>query len=79
MTNTVMTSLCGFILCHILNVVLCIPLTEFYPFGKNDTEGAIKLNDGHNVYTKLFVDEVIWFYGQSYDTLIVSLISTIPS
>ena len=67
------TGLCGLILFHILNAVLCIPITEFYPFG-GDASGFVQgLASGHNVFSRRFwVAEPIWFYGEAQRAVIVS-------
>jgi len=66
-------SLGRLIIFHLLNAVLCIPLHEFYPFGGDALEAVHKLADGRDSFSgRVSVAEVIRFYGEPQQTVIVS-------
>lgn len=63
----------GLVLFHLLNAVLCIPLFEFYPYGRSAPEAVHKLRDGNSIFSgEIFVAEPIRFYDEAQDTIIVS-------
>ena len=66
------TGLCGLVLFHILNAVLCIPITEFYPYSTNAFESSSLLAPGHEVFSPTIYPRTIWFYGAQVQSVIVS-------
>ena len=63
----------GLMLFYSLNVTLCIPLHEFYPFGGDAPEAVHKLADGREKFSRPFhVTEAIRFYGEPQNTVFVS-------
>lgn len=64
---------CGLILFHLMYVVLCIPVSQFYPFGADAPESVQKLRDGNSQFSgPVYVVESIWFYDSVQDTVFVS-------
>ena len=67
----------GLLLFQLLSVVFCIPVTQFYPFGadafSDATDGVFGLPGGNDVSsTVVYVNEIIQFYGEPQDAVIVS-------
>ena len=68
----------GLLLFQLLSVVFCIPVTQFYRFGRDaivdpDTDGVYGLRVGSVVYsTAVYVNEIIQFYGEPQHAVIVS-------
>ena len=62
----------GIILLYILRSTLCIPLSEFYPFGSDTTETNQRLGDGNSVTSEEITDVLYYFYGQLEFTITVS-------
>lgn len=63
----------GLVLFHLLNAVLCIPLSEFYPYAADAPESVQKLTDGNTAFSnEIYVVEPIRFYDEAQDTVIVS-------
>ena len=67
----------GLLLFQLLSVIFCIPITQFYPFGRDalsdGTDGVYGLKVGNDVYsTAVYVNEIIQFYGEPQDVVIVS-------
>ena len=55
----------GIFLLYLLRSTLCIPLSEFYPFGQNTAETNQRLGDGNSVTSgEVFYDGPYRFYGQ---------------
>ena len=68
----------GLLLFQLLSVISCIPVTQFYPFGEDAisdaTNGVSGLQVGNDVSsTTVYVNELIQFYGEPEDSVIVSL------
>ena len=55
----------GIFLLYLLRSTLCIPLSEFYPFGQDTAETNQRLGDGNRVTSgEAFYDGHYKFYGQ---------------
>ena len=66
----------GIILLYLLRSTLCIPLSEFYPFGQNAAnESNRRLGDGNSITSgEIITDQLYYFYDQFEFILTVSYI-----
>ena len=63
----------GVLLCFLLRNSLCIPLSQFYPFGSGTTETTNTVPTGDdNSSPSISLQQQIRFFGQSYTSLFVS-------
>ena len=70
----------GLTLLYSLNVTLCIPLHEFYPFGGDAPEAVHKLADGREKFSRpVYIAEAVRFYGEPQHTIFVSSYIVIAS
>jgi len=62
----------GFTLLYLLRSTLCIPLSQFYPFGTNAGVSNQRLGDGNTVTSAEINTNPYYFYGGFESIITVS-------
>ena len=65
----------GILLLCLLRSTLCIPLSQFYPFGDDAESNSDRLTGGNSITEKFNPDNLYWFYGQFISAATVSYLS----
>ena len=56
-----------------VNVIWCIPLSQFYPYGPDAEEAVTKIAKGNDVFSSIiFTKFPFYFYGERRESVIVS-------
>ena len=59
-----------------VEVIWCIPLKQFYPYGPYASEATSKIAKGNNAFSSpIYTEKPFYFFGQRRESVIVSLAS----